>query len=116
MRILVPVEENRGWDSPVSDEFGHAPYFAVVEGGQVRIFSNGEVIRGRGHRWEEILSLGPDVVITREIGRPAYHVFRNRGVRIYLAEGATLREVLEKFQRGLLKEFPAELAHEPRHH
>ncbi|AAL63217.1 hypothetical protein PAE1037 [Pyrobaculum aerophilum str. IM2] len=27
MRILVPLDEDRGLDSPVSEEFGEAPYF-----------------------------------------------------------------------------------------
>ncbi len=38
------------------------------------------------------------MVITGEIGKPAYHAFRARCVRIYLAEGATARETLEKLK------------------
>jgi predicted Fe-Mo cluster-binding NifX family protein len=79
------------------------------------VYRNEEVIKGRGHRWEEILQLKPNVVITREIGRPAYYAFRAGGVKIFLAEGATARETLEKWRRGELREFPPELVHEPRH-
>lgn len=115
MRILIPVNELKGLNSPISDEFGEAPYFLVVDGDRVESYKNDEVITGRGHRWEEILRLKPDVVITREIGRPAYYAFKARGVKIYLAEGATVVEALEKLKRGELKEFPHELVHEPRH-
>ncbi|ABP49807.1 Dinitrogenase iron-molybdenum cofactor biosynthesis [Pyrobaculum arsenaticum DSM 13514] len=115
MRILVPVEEPRGLESPVSEEFGEAPYFAVVTDGGVQILTNEEVMRGFRHRWEAIVALKPDVVITKEIGRPAYQALRSRGVRIYLADGATLKEALEKLRRGELAEFPPELVHEPRH-
>ncbi|MEM3836076.1 MULTISPECIES: NifB/NifX family molybdenum-iron cluster-binding protein [Pyrobaculum] len=115
MRILVPVDEDKGLDSPVSEEFGEAPYFAIVEAGGVKILSNSQVFTGRGHRWEEILRLEPNVVITKEIGKPAYYALRSRGVKILLAEGSTLREVLERAKKGELKEFPPEMAHEPRH-
>jgi predicted Fe-Mo cluster-binding NifX family protein len=77
----------------------------ATEGGGLEVYRNEEVIQGRGHRWEEILQLKPDVVITREIGRPAYHAFRAKGVKILLAEGATAREALEKWRRGKLREF-----------
>ena len=76
---------------------------------------NEEVVKGRGHRWEEILQLRPDVVITRKIGRSAYYAFRAGGVKIFLAEGATAREVLEKWRRGELRKFSPELVREPRH-
>jgi Uncharacterized conserved protein len=116
MRVLIPVDEARGLDSPISDEFSEAPFFLVVtEGGGLEVYRNEEVIQGRGHRWEEILQLKPDVVITREIGRPAYHAFKAKGIKILLAEGATAREALEKWRRGELREFPPELVHEPRH-
>ncbi len=70
------------------------------------MYRNEEAIQQRGRRWEEILQLKPDVVITREIGRPAYYAFRAGGVKILLAEGATAREALEKWRRGELREYP----------
>ncbi len=79
MRVLIPVDEAGGLESPISDEFGEPPFFLVVDGDRVEVHRNEEVIKGRGHRWEEILQLRPDVVITREIGKPAYHAFRARG-------------------------------------
>ena len=115
MRILVPVEKPMGLESPISEEFGEAPYFAIVTDGGVQILTNEEVMRSFRHKWEAIVALKPDVVITKEIGRPAYQALRSRGVRIYLAEGATLKEVLEKLRRGEQEEFPPELVHEPRH-
>lgn len=116
MRILIPVDEARGLDSPISEEFGRAPFFLVFEDGKVEIYRNEDVVKGVGRRWEEILKLRPDVVITREIGRPAYYAYRRIGVLIYLAEGKNVREALDKFRRGELREFPPELAHEPRHY
>ncbi len=116
MYILIPVDEAKGLDSPISDAFGKAPFFLVAtDGGELEMYRNEEVMKGRGHRWEEILQLKPDVVITRENGRPAYYAFRAGGVKIFLAEGVTAREALEKWRRGGLREFPPELVHEPRH-
>lgn len=31
MIIAIPVSENRGKDSPISEHFGRAPYFAFVK-------------------------------------------------------------------------------------
>lgn len=115
MKVLVPLDENKGWDSPVSDELGHAPYFAVVEDGNVKILPNSEVMKEQHPRWVNLVRLAPDVLITREIGRPALLALKSRGVRVYLAEGFTLREVLERLEKGELREFPPELAHEPHH-
>jgi predicted Fe-Mo cluster-binding NifX family protein len=87
---LNPCGRGQGLDSPISDEFGEAPFFLVAtNGGELEMYRNEEVMQGRGHRWEEILQLKPDVVITREIGRPAYYAFRAGDVKIFLAEGAT---------------------------
>jgi predicted Fe-Mo cluster-binding NifX family protein len=116
MRVLIPVDEAKGLDSPISDEFGEVPFFLVAtDGEELEACRDEEVIKGRGHRWEEILQLRPDVVITRKIGRSAYYAFRAGGVKIFLAEGATAREVLEKWRRGELREFSPELVREPRH-
>ncbi|MEZ0319364.1 MAG: NifB/NifX family molybdenum-iron cluster-binding protein [Pyrobaculum sp.] len=116
MRIVVPLDENKGWESKISEELGHAPYFAVVEGDSLVIVEGNKVITGRGHRWAELYTkLKPDVLITKEIGKPGYAGFKKMNVRIYYAEAKTLREAVEKFKKGELKEFPEELAHEPHH-
>jgi|GEM_PF-6761767 len=115
MRVLIPVDESRCLDSTISDEFGEAPFFLVIDGDRVEMYKNEEVITGHSHRWQEILKLQPDVIITREIGKPAYYAFRTKGIKIYLAEASAASEALEKLKRRELKEFPAELAHEPRH-
>jgi len=116
MRVVVPLDENRGWDSRISDELGHAPYFALVDGDRLTIVEGPKVITGRGPRWAELYTkLKPNVVITKEIGKPAYAAFRQKGVTVYYADAKTLREAVEKWKRGELREFPEELAHEPHH-
>jgi predicted Fe-Mo cluster-binding NifX family protein len=67
MRVLVPVDEVKGLDSPISDAFGEAQFLLVATNGrEFEVYRNEEVMKRRGHRWEEILQLKPDVVITRE--------------------------------------------------
>jgi predicted Fe-Mo cluster-binding NifX family protein len=89
MCILIPVDEAKGLASPISDEFGEAPFFLVAtDGGELEVYRNEEVMKGRGRRWEEILQLKPDVIITREIGRPTYYAFRAGGVNCRGRHGA----------------------------
>jgi len=50
MRVLIPVDEAGGLESPISDEFGEAPFFLVVDGDRVEVYRNEEVIKGRGRQ------------------------------------------------------------------
>jgi predicted Fe-Mo cluster-binding NifX family protein len=46
MRVLIPVDEAKGLDSPISDEFGEAPFFLVAtNGGELEVYRNEEMIQ-----------------------------------------------------------------------
>jgi predicted Fe-Mo cluster-binding NifX family protein len=57
----------------------------------------------------------PDAVVVRAIGRRAYEMLTLSGIKIYVAVGNTLRDVLDALKRGALREFPPRDVHEPMH-
>jgi len=75
VRIVIPVAENRGIGSHLSDHFGRAPFFAVFEldeEGKIidhKVVPNDtEHFGGVGLPPDRILQLKPDAVITYGMG------------------------------------------------
>lgn len=115
----MPVDEDRGLDSPISAHFGDAPYFAVLElsEGSHKVSAVRNPAReGPGScKWDLVSELKPDAVAVRAIGRRAYEMLTSSGVKIYIAVGNALRDVLDALKRGTLREFPPRAVHEPMH-
>lgn len=121
MRIIIPVVDETGLDARLSEHFGRAPYFAVVEldeNGQVinqRTVPNvGEHFGGSGRRANNILRLGPNVIITYGMGPRGLGAFQNARVAVLRANADTVRVVIEAYKRDELEEL-TEGCHEARH-
>ena len=110
-RIVIPITEDVGLNSRLSEHFGRAPYFMVIE-----ISSEGEILKieaipntsehfgGFGRPPDRILRLNPTVLITYNIGPRALNMFQQARVTVLTANAPTVREVIEAFKRGQLEE------------
>ena len=110
-RIVIPVTEDAGLNSGLSEHFGRAPYFMVIE-----ISSEGEILKieaipntsehfgGFGRPPDRILQLNPTVLITYNIGPRALNIFQQARVAVLRANALTVREVIEAFKRDQLEE------------
>jgi len=110
-RIVIPVIEDAGLNSRLSEHFGRAPYFMVIE-----MSSEGEILKveaipntsehfgGFGRPPDRILQLNPTVLITYNIGPRALNMFQQARVTVLRANALTVREVIEAFKRGQLEE------------
>jgi len=110
-RIVIPVTEDSGLNSRLSEHFGRAPYFMVIE-----IGSEGEILKieaipntsehfgGFGRPPDRILQLNPTALITYNIGPRALNIFQQARVAVLRANAPTVREVIEAFKRGQLEE------------
>lgn len=110
-RVVIPVIEDRGLDSRLSEHFGRAPYFMVAEidpEGEVLkvevIPNSGEHFGGSGKPADKILQLRPTALITCGVGPTALSIFQRSGVAVLRANALTAREVIEAFKRGELEE------------
>lgn len=108
MRVVVPVADEEG--HRLSEHFGRAPYFAIVEieGDEILnrevIPNTSEHFGGYGRPPDRLLSLQPDVVITVGMGPRALSRFQEAGVAILKAEGLDVDENLRHFMEGSLQE------------
>jgi predicted Fe-Mo cluster-binding NifX family protein len=108
MRVVIPVEDTNGLDAKLSRHFGRANFFAVVDLDDETKISferniEREEIGGRGRRVsQKILELKPDVLVAYRIGPGAFAKLKNR-VRIYKAEGRSVKDVISALMIGKLQ-------------
>lgn len=110
-RVVIPIIEDRGGDSQLSEHFGRAPFFAIFEldeGGQVaiqRIVPNdSEHFGGVGSPPDRILKLNPSAVITYGMGPRALSRFQDAKVAVLRANSSLVRDILSAYMRDDLEE------------
>lgn len=109
MKICFPIDEERALESEVFGHFGSAPSFLMVdtETGSHNTISNSNRSHTHG-TCKPIEILGGaevDAIISCGIGGGALRKVNNQGVKVYRAEGRTVRDNLELFAKGTLSEF-----------
>jgi predicted Fe-Mo cluster-binding NifX family protein len=109
-RIVVPTDDERGLNARLSEHFGRAPYFVVVEledgnVSSVQVIPNeSEHFGGFGRAAEAILRLRPSAVITYGMGPRALRAFQEAGVAVLRANADTVKDVIEAYKQGTLEE------------
>ena len=111
VRVVVPVVDEKGKNALLSEHFGRAPFFAVVdidEKGQavdLKIIPNvSEHFGGTGHPPDRILQLNPNAVITYGMGPRALGIFQNARVAVLRTNAKTEKAVINAYNRDELEE------------
>ena len=105
MRILIPVVDDRGAGSTVSDHLGRAPFFAVADTatGEVVVSANVAADHGSGG-CAPLAQVGggerADIVACRGLGRRALAELVASGVPVYLTGATNVAAVLADEQGG----------------
>lgn len=120
-RIVIPLIEDRGIDSQLSEHFGRAPFFAVFElskDGKILdhkvVLNDSEHFGGVGSPPDRVLKLKPDVVITYGMGSRALSRFQSARVAVLRANSNFVRNILSAYIRDELEEM-TEGCHHARH-
>ena len=120
-RIVVPVMEEAGESSRLSEHFGRAPLFAIAEitaTGDVETLqfqpNRSEHFGGFGRPPDILIALNPNVVITYGMGPRALRRFQAEGIAVMQANSGILGEVLKAFTQNDLAEL-TEGCREARH-
>jgi len=119
-RIVIPAEDENGLNARLSEHFGRAPYFIIVEleegnVAKVQVVPNeGEHFGGFGRPADRILQLRPNAVITYGMGPRALSVFQEAGIAVLRANADTVKEVVEAYRQDRLEEL-TEGCHRARH-
>jgi len=108
MKICVSAASN-SLDSPIDPRFGRCPYFVIVdsENMQFEAVPNmaSDATGGAGiQAAQTIASQGAEVLITGNVGPNAFQALSAAGIKIVTGVSGTVREVVEKYKRGELRE------------
>ena len=122
MRIVIPTLDKNGLDAQLSEHFGRAPYFTVVDvdenGGvtdQKTIANESEHFGGVGNPPDRILQFKPNALVTYGMGPRALNIFQDAKVAVLRTNANTVREVITAYNNNELEEL-TEGCHEARHH
>lgn len=108
MKIAL-CSEGDSLDSKVDSRFGRCAYFILVETntGEVEVVANQSVAAGHGAgigSVQFLVSRGVEAVCTAKVGPNAFQAFASAGIKVYFTEPATVRQALEDFKAGKLKQ------------
>ncbi|TYB93724.1 MAG: dinitrogenase iron-molybdenum cofactor biosynthesis protein [Kosmotoga sp.] len=120
MIIAIPVSENKGENSIISEHFGRSPYYAFVETEKDEIKSisveeNPFSSHDPGDIPSYLESKGASVVITQGVGRRAKVYFDQLKLEVISGAYGTVRELVEAYINGSLRSVdytPKEKFHE----
>ncbi|MEM4728835.1 MAG: NifB/NifX family molybdenum-iron cluster-binding protein [Thermoplasmata archaeon] len=105
MKVAVPTLGERGLDELVSEHFGRAPTFTIVdsETDEVKVIQNrSEHMGGAGKPPEHLAREGVKVMLPSGMGPRALAMFKSLGIEVYMGARGTVSETLELWKRGRL--------------
>jgi predicted Fe-Mo cluster-binding NifX family protein len=110
-RIVIPVLDESGLNARLSEHFGRAPYFAVIDLDENGIILNlrtesnvSEHFGGTGRPPDRILQFQPNALITYGMGSRALSIFQDARVAVLRANGNTVKEVVTAYTKNELVE------------
>ena len=108
MKIAVSATSG-GLDAQIDPRFGRCSYFVVVDSETTRFESVENVSRdapsGAGIQAAQIVAnTGAKVVLTGNVGPNAFQALSSLGIKVVTGSFGTVREAVEKFKSGQLKE------------
>ncbi|MFW6120702.1 MAG: NifB/NifX family molybdenum-iron cluster-binding protein [Petrotogales bacterium] len=108
MIIAIPIIENKGVDSKISEHFGHTPYYAFVQVKNDEIESssieeNPFSSHDPGEIPDYLKSKGTDVVITQGVGRRAKAYFEQLKIEVVTGASGTVEELAKAYINGSLR-------------
>jgi predicted Fe-Mo cluster-binding NifX family protein len=114
MKICIPTLGEKGFDEQVSEHFGSAPYFTIIdlESNRLEIINNQNQHHRHGqcHPMRTLNDRQISGVICSGVGRRAVELLNADGVKVYLGNGNTVKETIEQYQQGNLKELTVDCA------
>jgi len=112
MKLLIAINEDKGFNSKLSEHFGHCPYFAIYE----TETKNLEIIENKIDHSnqnltpvDQIMKFNPDIVFTRGIGARAIKLFNEKKIKLKTGDYQTIKEVIENLDN--LKKMEAGCEH-----
>ena len=100
-KIAIPVLQDNGENSPISEHFGHAPFFAFIllkddNSYDLEIINNPMEDHGPGDIPNYLHSKNVDILVARGIGGRAIEFFQKLGIQVFRGAEGTIKEIMEQ--------------------
>jgi len=114
MRLCIPTVDDAGLDARLSEHFGSAPYYTIVDTDSeaCEVVSNAHARHEHG-ACEAAAGMNGhavDAVVCRGLGRRAYAGLAAAGIPVYVADEPDVSGVVARFQAGQLDPLAEEAA------
>ena len=121
MKLAIPVLDDNGGNSKISEHFGHAPYFAFVKVNgsdyTVNVEKNPMVeSHSPGQIPNYMHEKNVNVMVVRGIGGRAIQFFQQLGIEVYRGAAGTVSEIVEEYIKGNIEDKDYEVADKHHHH
>jgi predicted Fe-Mo cluster-binding NifX family protein len=108
MKIAIPASSDK-LEANLDPRFGRCQYFLIVDSDSMdfNAIPNDSInaAHGAGIQAAQIIAnMGVDVVITGNVGPNAFNVLFASGIKIVTGASGSIKDVIEKFKSGQLKE------------
>ena len=106
VKVSIPTLGNLGLDEYVSEHFGRAPTFTIVdlETNEVKVIPNtSQHMGGEGYPPEIMARQGVEVMLCSGLGPRAIALFEQLGIEVYVGAYGTVRETIQAWQAGRLQ-------------
>ncbi|HUV79672.1 MAG TPA: NifB/NifX family molybdenum-iron cluster-binding protein [Candidatus Bathyarchaeia archaeon] len=107
MKLCIPTLGTGGLGDLVSEHFGRAPTFTVVDmaNSGVKVVENtGEHFGGVGNTPELVAGAGAEIMLCSGLGPRAISMFEQLGIEVYVGASGTVKDAVSAFQAGMLRE------------
>lgn len=105
MKIAFPVLDDKGLEATISDHFGRAPHYTVVdlETNDVSILENvGEHFGGKLSAPETLSNSNINILVCKGVGRKAIGLFDGLGIGVFSTQSIFVKDALESYNKGAL--------------
>jgi predicted Fe-Mo cluster-binding NifX family protein len=108
MKICVTATAD-GLDAQIDPKFGRCPYFVIVDSETMEFeaipnIASGSMSGAGIQAAQTVASKGVKVLITGNVGPNAFQALSAAGIKVVIGAFGNVREVVEKYKRGELKE------------
>ncbi len=119
MKICVPTSGRGGMDDSVSEHFGRAPTFTVVDtdtGGVHVVPNTSEHMGGTGKPPEQIAKTGAKVLLCSGLGPKAVAMFESMEIAVYVGALGSVSDAIKLWEGGKLESATPDNACRDHHH
>ena len=113
MKICIPTMGKEGLSEKAHNHFGSANYFTIydAESKDIAVVENDNQHHTHGacQPLQAIAKLNIDVVLTSGMGGRAIQILNDGGIKVYILDGDTVKEAIDKFESDSLKELTPEM-------